>query len=395
MARLRAKSGLYDRGIIAQASAPGSGYQGQLWFNNATGVLYQYMHDGASNFWLDISSGGIGTSASRGVDFVGDTDPHLETSTTGAGLAVGSVYYNRETDRYFVCTNSGTNANVWVGRYAGIGGIETTYKSGSDFYRVHTFLNSGTFHMDGTTTCDFLVVAGGGAGGGDASAGAGAGGLRSSIASTGGGGSVESPLSITAGNHAITVGAGAVALSGDTHGDQGGSSSIGALKSCTGGGGSPGHAYAHAPAKSNGGSGAGAFGTQTSNANTVGTRVAGEGFVGGASPGSYQAGGGGGGAGAVGAAATSSAAAGNGGAGVTNTIRDGSTAVQYAGGGGGSKISGGTAGTASHGGGAGTISGNGSSGVANTGGGGGGSANGSKGGNGGSGIVIIRYQLNA
>ena len=117
MARLRSQTGTYDRGIIASASAPGAARIGQLWFKNSTGVLYQYMNDGASNFWLDISSGGIGTSVSEGVDFVGDIDPHSETN--GTGLAVGSVYYNREKNRHFVCTVPTTDGNVWIGRYAG------------------------------------------------------------------------------------------------------------------------------------------------------------------------------------------------------------------------------------------------------------------------------------
>ena len=125
MARLRGKTGLYDKGIHASASAPGNGYIGQLWFNNSTGVLYQYMHDGTSNFWLDISSGGIGTSISEGGDFVGDTDP-IKT-TNGTGLAVGSVYYNREKNRHFVCSDATSYANVWTGRYAGAGGIVTYY----------------------------------------------------------------------------------------------------------------------------------------------------------------------------------------------------------------------------------------------------------------------------
>ena len=92
MARLRGHTGITDRGLVRGASAPSGAAIGQMWFNTGTGVLYQYTNDGASSFWLDISSGGIGTSAERGVDFVGDVDPHK--STNGTGLAVGSVYYN-------------------------------------------------------------------------------------------------------------------------------------------------------------------------------------------------------------------------------------------------------------------------------------------------------------
>jgi hypothetical protein len=67
-------------------SAPSSPYVGQTWFRLSNAVTYQYTNDGASSFWLDISSGGVGTSAGRSVDFVGDTDPHSSTSTTGAGI---------------------------------------------------------------------------------------------------------------------------------------------------------------------------------------------------------------------------------------------------------------------------------------------------------------------
>ena len=101
MARLRGHSGLTDRGLVRGASAPSSAAIGQLWFNTGTGVLYQYTNDGASSVWVDISSGGIGSSISEGVDFVGDTDPIK--STNGTGLAVGSVYLNREkTDILYV-----------------------------------------------------------------------------------------------------------------------------------------------------------------------------------------------------------------------------------------------------------------------------------------------------
>ena len=114
MAISRITSASIEDDAIAQAdigtiqsvgeSAPSSPFIGQRWYRASTAITYQYTSDGTSSFWLDVSSGGIGTSASRGVDFVGDTDPHLETN--GSSLAVGSVYYNREANRYFVCTNA-------------------------------------------------------------------------------------------------------------------------------------------------------------------------------------------------------------------------------------------------------------------------------------------------
>ena len=84
MARLRGHSGLTDRGLVRGASAPSGAAIGQMWFNTGTGVLYQRTANvDGSSFWLDISSGGIGTSADRGVDIVGDIDPHKAINPSG------------------------------------------------------------------------------------------------------------------------------------------------------------------------------------------------------------------------------------------------------------------------------------------------------------------------
>ena len=178
--------------LSVSETAPSNPAVGQRWYRASTAVTYQYTNDGTSSFWLDISSGGIGTSAERGVDFVGDTDPIA--TTNGTGLAIGSVYYNRENNRHFVCTDATTNANVWSGRFTATGGTITTYSG----YKVHTFTSSGFFAFDSTSPIDYLVVAGGG-GGGKASGGGGggAGGFRTA-----------SGYSLTSGNYTITVGSG-------------------------------------------------------------------------------------------------------------------------------------------------------------------------------------------
>ena len=155
-----------DLGTIMSVgeTAPASPFVGQRWYRASTAITYQYTNDGTSSFWLDISSGGIGTSADRGIDFVGDIDPHK--ATNGTGLAVGSVYYNREKNRHFVCTDATSNANVWSGVYAGGGGVTSDYLLSGTYYRVHTFLRSGTFSVEREGgTFDILIIAGGGGGG--------------------------------------------------------------------------------------------------------------------------------------------------------------------------------------------------------------------------------------
>jgi hypothetical protein len=264
-----------------------------------------------------------------------------------------------------------------------IGG-DTIITDGTYWY--HTFLYSGTFTPLKNLTCDYLVVAGGGAGSATSNnygGGGGAGGLRSTVGATGGGGSLETPLSLLA-NTAYTaiIGAGGVGENQDTANAKSGNNSTFATITSTGGGGAGrtsstvGTGYAG----SAGGSGGG--GTGTSGGTGGAASPSGQGYAGGNAGGSGAgAGGGGGGAGSVGSNGSGSTG-GNGGSGVTISISGSS--VSYAGGGGGSSV---TAGTATAGGG----TGNGTSGTPNTGGGGGGK-NGT-GGSGGSGIIVVRYAV--
>ena len=264
-------------------------------------------------------------------------------------------------------------------------------------YWIHTFLSSGTFTPQVGLTCDYLVVAGGGGGGtflGStmSGGGGGAGGFRSTVTATGGGGTLESALSLlTATNYAVTVGAGGSGtLTGNVQ-PTNGSNSIFSTITSTGGG------YGAAAADNGsfglsattGGSGGGAS-TNASYIKADGT--ANQGFGGGTgntTDGTVanRGAGGGGGAGAVGNNG-SNTAGGAGGAGVASSISGSS--VTRGGGGGGARYNGSAGAGGSGGGGAGGSNSVGTSGTANTGGGGGAGSN-ANAGNGGSGVVIIRY----
>ena len=227
---------------------------------------------------------------------------------------------------------------------------------------------------------DYLVVAGGGGGGGHAAGGGGgAGGYVTGINYSVGSGA----------SYTITIGAGGNGGSTSTTNTatSGANSSLGAIATATAGGyGSGGNP---APAGASGGSGGGGGGFTT----TSGSGTSGQGNNGGT--GANRLGAGGGGAGAVGANAVTTTNAGAGGAGLNWQ----SLGTFYAGGGGGGSHLNYPAGAGGNGGGGaggpyGTT--NGTAGTANTGGGGGGAGgrdglNAQAGGNGGSGIVIIRY----
>jgi hypothetical protein len=258
-----------------------------------------------------------------------------------------------------------------------------------------------------TYSADFLVIAGGAGGGGGtagAGGGGGAGGYRASYNSeaSGGGGSSESSLTFSPGIvYTITVGdggAGGVNSDGDTErGTNGSDSSISGSGittiTSTGGGGGGGASSATRATGNNGGSGGGAGDPNASN--TAGSGTSNQGYGGGASASSgndnYQQGGGGGGAGSVGLAA-SGTAGGNAGVGVASTITGSSVSRAGGGGGGRGSSASGAVGVGYHGGGDGSSTGNGNAATANTGGGGGGKRGGGSytGGNGGSGVVILR-----
>jgi hypothetical protein len=237
-------------------------------------------------------------------------------------------------------------------------------------------------------TVDFLVVAGGGGGGSDMGGGGGAGGLRTSYGSSSGGGqnALNSLDLATATDYTVTVGAGGNKGSGTfTNNAAAGSNSVFDTITSTGGG--KGAARTGSATPNNGGtggSGGGGSGKSGGGAGgSGGSRTSSplQGFNGGSgiSAASIDGGGGGGGASEVGTNATNGGQA-DGGDGLSVSITGSS--VAYAGGGGGNGNGvGGSGGGGTHQ----------TNGTNNRGGGGGGAYSSQTAGNGGSGIVILRY----
>jgi hypothetical protein len=264
-------------------------------------------------------------------------------------------------------------------------------------HTYHTFGATGTFTPQQSLTCDVLVVAGGGGG---SAAGAGAGGLLGFASQ-----------SLTTTGYTVTVGAGGAGVfNAASQGVNGIDSQFGSLTLVKGGGGGA-AGGGNAVSGSNGGSGGGAFMGGAANSGAVasgGSPTSGQGYAGGNSypqQSSKSSSGGGGGAGAAGGTPSVNDYAGAGGIGlstysswgiVTGTGENVSGTIYYAGGGGGGYyVNGGYLLGGAGGGGSGTS--NNSIGTTNgkslTGGGGGGaySPTYAQGGNGGSGLVIIRY----
>ena len=258
-------------------------------------------------------------------------------------------------------------------------------------YRIHTFTSSGnlvvnTLSASGTSTIEYLIVAGGGSGGGGQHNTTGGGG-------GGAGGMLEGSYNAALGSIAITVGAGGAGQTGysGTRGPGADSVIYAASGTLTALGGGDGGSYANI---ANSGGSAGGGGGHWNGNSQGGSGTAGQGNNGGGSQpwGTAYSMGGGGGASAVGGDAIGTDTGGDGGKGKVSSISG--SIVRYAGGGGGGGLTSGGSG-GSGGGGSGAQAGyNGTSAGANTGGGGGGAMATTAtqtGGNGGSGIVIVRY----
>jgi hypothetical protein len=330
-------------------------------------------------------------------------------STPTTQLPNGGMYFDSSTNSLKI-SNGTSYRNLMTSFYQINGGQITNYTLNSINYRVHVFKSSGIFYTDLNLTADILIVAGGGAGGGHYySGGGGAGGFV-----------FYSQLNIDPGTHHVAVGAGGAEPAGYTAGNSGDNSYFGNLTQAIGGGGG-GYYTTKLPFVGGSGGGAG-IGNPTGASGTTNQGNAGGGGT--SSTTNTNNGGGGGGAKTVGGSATASAA-GIGGDGYTegdtvpnftyidyglgnstvtfpSYFQNGSSNLSYAGGGGGAN------GADNDARGTGGIGGGGvggkyatdepsTNGEPYTGGGGGGGCHranvSGKAGSGGSGIVIVRYQV--
>ena len=358
------------------------------------------------------------TVAANGTEKIGGVDADVTLNTEGQSV---TFVYIDGTQGWINVLDSTSNvrANPFI---VATGGCITT----SGDYKIHTFLSPNTFTVtnagapSGSSTVDYLVVAGGGAGGPTAGtsvngAGGGAGGYRESSGAASGCyavsplGSGVSALPVSVQGYPITAGGGGTATpwpgKASCVAARKGTPSVFSAIISTGGGASG--YYQCGPEittadKSGGSGGGGGHGPSKGPAGTGDTppTTPDQGFDGGAgSPTDSDGGtGGGGGATAVGASVCSTAG-GNGGAGATSSINTTPT-VRAGGGGGGGQTGFGTGGPGGGGQGArGAPNSASTAGTINTGGGGGGGNDtnapgpfSDTGKNGGSGIVIIRYK---
>jgi hypothetical protein len=319
--------------------------------------------------------------------------PSVATQNRPTSPIIGSIIYNISLQLWEQWTGSS-----WIP----VSGVSINATGGtishSVGYKIHTFTGNGTFSViSGSGQVEYLIVAGGGGGGSsptnnnDGCGGGGAGGL------------LIGTINISPGNYPVTVGAGGVGVNaGLTPGTDGQNSSVFNIIAVGGGGGAT-----QNQAGRSGGSGGGAGNGGGTGPYPGGSGTPGQGNDGGnvTTGANNWVGAGGGGAGAPGRSGNQGTfEQGQGGEGLISTISG--VGLFYAGGGAGGASGGRLGGGGGNsglpprggiGGGAdgGYIAGQAPSGSPNSGGGGGGALGNLNcwGGNGGSGIVVVRYRV--
>ena len=417
------RTGTVDWVTTVQTSTPFTAATGKGYFVNTTsGAITANLPAGAAGSIVSFADyaatwdSNALTVSPNGSEKIGGVNADVELNTEGQSV---TFVYIDSTQGWLNVQDS--TSNVRANEYlVATGGTITT--SGND--KIHTFTGPGTFTVccaspsAANNLVSYMVIAGGGGGGGDYGAGGGAGGFRETKSPVTP--YTASPLdgyctpgnrvTVSATAYPITVGGGGTKGTRDTAGTDGANSIFSSITSA--GGGKGGMQVPPTPSSLNGSpggsGGVAAYGPSTVGSGNTPPVTPPQGNNGGAghpTNAGGHAGGGGGGAGAVGQSAPACNDSGDGGNGVTTSIS--ATPTAYAGGGGGAgggspfpqPYAAGTGGTG--GGGAGAPDAppwpgsKGEAGGVNTGGGGGGGnlANPTScGGQGGSGIVIIRYR---
>jgi len=349
------------------------------------------------------------TISPNGSQKIGGVNDDYTAATEGQSL---TFVYVDDTEGWKNVQDSTTNAIGSTPFITATGGTITTCGNN----KIHTFTGPGTFSVSAISnvcaarnTVGYLVVAGGGGGGTNHGGGGGAGGFREGrnvpidnfTASPLVANAPTNAVTVTVTDFPITVGAGGTAP-GNCNGAKG-SNSIFSTITSTGGGSGNGGGGAGQPGGSGGAAG-GQGGPGGGNGNTPSTTPA-QGTNGGCAPNPDASAGGGGGAVDAGSPGGPRSNPGGAGGDGTATSITGSSVTRAGGGGGGNggfPGPGGGGGAGPGGGGQGGGSNQATtSGIVNTGGGGGGGQNsamnpssptGAPGGNGASGIVVIRYR---
>ena len=277
---------------------------------------------GSADQVLTYSSSGTAVWAEAGGSGLSHTLSTLDPTTSTNPDALGHFWINSTSGETFVSTDITAGANIWTNLGDGTGDVApmmvatggTVTTSGD--YKIHTFNSSSNFVVNqagAAPQVEHLVLAGGGGGASSYyGGGGGAGGILHTSSST-----------VSAGTHAVTVGSGGIANQYRGVGATGGNSSFMNVTASGGGGGS---SYNYAAAS--GGSGGGASGYGAS----AGSGISGQGTAGSMGSNTNGAGGGGGAGNAGGGGANNMVdARRQGGNGLTFNISG--SAVVYGGGG--------------------------------------------------------------
>lgn len=120
---------------------------GSQWFNTDTNVVYEYMYDGTSYYWIDITGPAIGTNGVMEGSVLANGNSNVSVNFNGNITAVVSSTVITE----WTPTGQSTTGNI-----SATGAIYSNYNTNTA--NVGSFMATGSNTKGGTGYLDFLVV---------------------------------------------------------------------------------------------------------------------------------------------------------------------------------------------------------------------------------------------
>jgi len=122
---------------------------GSQWFDTDTNVLYEYMYDGTSYYWIDITGPAIGTNGAQAGYYLANGNSNVSINTSGGNVTIGVT----GTSNVGVFSSTGLTI---AGNVTTTGAVYSNYNTNTA--NIGSFMATGGNTKGGTGYLDFLVV---------------------------------------------------------------------------------------------------------------------------------------------------------------------------------------------------------------------------------------------
>jgi len=133
---------------------------GSQWFDTDTNVLYEYMYDGTSYYWIDITGPAIGTNGAQAGTYLANGNSNVAINDSNGAVSISVA--GTSNVAFFSQTGETVNGNITLtGNIAGgnvttAGAVYSNYNTNTA--NIGSFMAIGGNTKGGTGYLDFLVA---------------------------------------------------------------------------------------------------------------------------------------------------------------------------------------------------------------------------------------------